>query len=131
MTPLEMAEVMVKALDLKKAADISLLEIEKLTVLADYFIICTGTSTTHIKALSDEVERVMAEREITPHHIEGYLSGGWVLMDFGSVVVHIFLKDMREFYTLERMWNDAKRIDVQAITDANQPGGSADGSLVK
>ncbi len=73
----------------------------------------------------------MAELEITPHHIEGYLSGGWVLMDFGSVVVHLFLKDMREFYMLERMWGDAKRIDTAALIEGEKTGVSTDGSLVK
>jgi ribosome-associated protein len=128
MTSLEMAQEIVKTLDDKKASDITLLEIEKLTVLADYFVICTGTSTTHIRAMSDEVERALAAREITAHHVEGYLSGGWVLMDFGGVVVHLFLKDMREFYMLERMWSDAKRVDISGLVSPNQ---SIHGSLVR
>ncbi len=131
MTPLQIAQTIVRTLNEKKASDITLLEIEKLTVLADYFVICTGTSTTHIRALSDEVERVMASYEITPHHIEGYLSGGWLLMDFGSVVVHLFLKDMREFYMLERMWQDAGRVDISALLDVKSADGNMDGSLVR
>lgn len=123
MTTKEMAEAIVKALDAKKASDIMLLELSELTVLADYFIICTGSSTTHIKAMADEAERVMAAVQILPHHTEGYLGGGWILMDFSGVVVHLFLKDMREFYMLERMWSDAKRIDISALTNTENTHG--------
>ena len=115
MTPQEIAEAAVMALDSKKAHDIKLLKTESLTILADYFIICTATSTTQIKTLSDEVEKVLSEKGEPPLRREGYRSGGWVLIDFGSVVVHLFLKEIREFYSLERLWSDAKDVDISSI----------------
>ena len=115
MTPQEIAESAVKALDSKKAHDIKLLKTENLTILADYFIICTANSTTQIKTLSDEVEKVLSQKGEPPLRREGYRSGGWVLIDFGSVIVHLFLKEIREFYSLERLWSDAKDVDISSI----------------
>ena len=118
-TPLEVAKIAVSALDAKKATDIKLLETKDLTVLAEYFIICTATSTTHIKTLSDEVQKVLEENGEKPLRTEGLRSGGWILVDFGCVVVHLFLKDIREFYSLERLWVDAKTIDVAPLLQEN------------
>lgn len=115
LTSFEMAELAVKALDGKKAKDIKLLETRDVTVLADYFVICTASSTTQIKTLSDEVSKVLEEQGEAPIHVEGYRAGGWVLIDFGCLVVHLFLEDIREFYSLERLWGDAKEIDISAI----------------
>lgn len=112
LTPLEAAEKAVRALDAKKAKDIRVLETRELTVLADYFIICTAGSTTQIKTLADEVEKSLKENGEPALHTEGYRGGGWVLVDFGAVVVHIFLKDIREFYSLERLWRDAREVDI-------------------
>ena len=112
LTPQEMAEIIVETLDNKKAQDIKLLRTTDVTILANYFVICTATSTTQIKTLSDELEKVMKEKGETPLRREGYRSGGWVLVDFGCVVVHLFLKDIREFYTLERLWGDAEDVDL-------------------
>ena len=91
MTPKEMALVLAEALDSKKGQDIKVLETGALTTLADYFVICTATSTTQVKALADECEKVMKERGEAPHHIEGHRGGTWVLLDFSSVVVHLFM----------------------------------------
>ena len=115
MTPKQVAEKIVKALDDKKARDIKLLKTDDLTVLADYFVICTAGSTTQIKTLADEVDKVMSEAGEPPLRREGYRSGGWVLLDFGCVVVHLFMEETREFYNLERLWGDAEEIDVGAI----------------
>jgi len=112
LTPYEIAELIVKALDSKKAQDIKLLKTRDVTTLADYFVICTATSTTQIKTLSDEVEKVLKERGEMPLRREGYRSGGWVLVDFGCVVVHLFLKDIREFYALEGKWSDAEEVKL-------------------
>ena len=112
MTPTEIAGLIVKTLDSKKAQDIKLLKTHDVTILADYFVICTATSVTQIKTLSDEVERILKESGETPLRREGYRSGGWVLIDFGCVVAHLFLKDIREFYSLEHLWGDAKDIDI-------------------
>lgn len=111
--PKELASIIVKILDDKKATDIEVLDVNKSTTLADFFVICTGTSTTQIKALADEVEfRLKNEYGITPHHVEGYISANWILLDYSSVVVHVFHKEMREFYALERLWKDSPKITV-------------------
>jgi len=117
MTPKEQAIIIVKALDAKKAEGMTLLELSPLgdNVLSDYFVIATGTSMTHLRTLSDEAEKSMDLRGIRPHHIEGYDRGGWVLLDYGAVLVHLFLKDMRQFYMLERLWVDAPRVDLSDI----------------
>ncbi len=107
-TPKEMAQAVVKALEEKKGQDICVMETTELTTLADYFVICTANSTTHVKTLADETEKVLEALGETPHHIEGYRSGSWVLLDYGCLVVHLFLEEAREFYALERLWSDAK-----------------------
>jgi ribosome-associated protein len=117
LTPKEVMTLAVRALDDKKANALQVLQTRDVTILADYFIICTATSTTQIKTLSDEVERVMKERGEAPLRTEGYRSGGWVLVDFGCVVVHIFLKDLREFYNLERLWSDATPLDLAPLLE--------------
>jgi ribosome-associated protein len=114
-TPREMAEIAVKALDSKKAKDITLLETKDITVLADYFIICTAGSTTQIKTLTDEVDKALTEQGEPALRTEGYRNGGWVLVDFGCLIVHIFLQEIREFYDLERLWSDAPQIDISGI----------------
>ena len=115
MTPKEIAEQIVKTLDGKMAHDLKLLRTTDVTVLADYFVICTATSTTQIKTLADEVEAVMEAKGEAKLHREGYRSGGWVLIDFGCVVVHIFMEEARQFYNLERLWADAEEIDLTEL----------------
>lgn len=109
----------VEILDSKKAQDIDVLETEKVTTMTDYFIIATGTSTTQIKALADEVDFKLSELSIKPKHIEGYDGGTWVLVDYIDVVVHIFHKESRAFYSLERLWTDAPRLDISSIVKDN------------
>ena len=113
LSPQELAKLVVKTLDGKKATDIKVLKTFELTVLADYFIICTATSTTQIKTLTGEVEKIAKDLGEPLPRSEGYRSGGWVLVDYGSVVVHLFLKELREFYSLERLWGDAEEIDFK------------------
>ena len=113
--PTEIAGHVVNALDSKKAVDIKLLRTTEITVLADYFVICTANSTTQLKTLSDEVEKQLKDIGETALRREGHRSGGWVLIDFGCVVVHLFIKEARDFYTLERLWGDAEDIDIQTI----------------
>ena len=113
---LEMAREAVRALDAKKGSDIRVLTIgNDGDVVADYFIICTAGSSTQIKTLSDEVQKVLAEQGEEPLHVEGYRSGGWLLVDYGCIVVHLFLKETREFYSLERLWSDAPEVDVSDL----------------
>ena len=111
----EMAELAVRALDGKKGRDIKALETGELTTLAEYFVLCTGTSNTQIKALSDAVEQVLSDAGEEPHHIEGHRDGTWVLMDYSAVVVHIFTEEAREFYDLERLWKDANDVDISGL----------------
>ncbi len=95
-------------LDDKKAKNIEVIDISDVSVLADYFIICSGTSNTHIRALSDELDFKMEEAGYNLLHKEGYDSARWILLDFGEVVVHIFHEEDRSFYSLERLWADGK-----------------------
>ena len=112
LAPKEVAKFVVDALDEKNAKDIKVLKTEDLTVLANYFVICTATSSTHIKTLSDMVEHALEEQGEPPRRREGYRDGGWVLIDFGCVVVHLFLEEIREFYNLERLWGDAEEVTL-------------------
>ena len=96
----------VEILEDKKAKDISIINIEEITSLADYFVICTGTSTTHIKTLADELDERMDKQGFKPLRKEGYNSARWILIDYGDVVVHIFHEEDRSFYKLERLWSD-------------------------
>ena len=112
MTANEIALTAVKALDSKKGQDIKCLETGHLTTLADYFVLCTATSTTQVKAMSDACEEAMEKNGEQVHHIEGHRGGTWLLMDFSSVVVHVFTDEARKFYDLERLWGDAQEIDL-------------------
>ena len=119
MTPKEIALSCVRALDAKKGQDIKMLETGALTTLADYLVICSATSTTQIKALCDECEKVLKEQGEAPHHIEGHRGGTWVLLDFSAVVVHIFNDEARKFYDLERLWSDAQPVDLGGVLTAD------------
>ena len=113
MTSYESAMLLANTLDGKKGEEIKVLKTEGLTTLADYFVICTATSTTQIKAMSDACEEAMEKRGERVHHIGGHRGGTWLLMDFSSVVVHIFMDEARKFYDLERLWADAEEIPVE------------------
>ena len=112
MTSYEMAVLLAKTLDGKKGLDIKVLKTEELTTLADYFVICTATSTTQVKALADVCEKNLKDAGEPPHHVEGHRGGSWILLDFSSVVVHIFMDETRKFYDLERLWSDAAEVDL-------------------
>ena len=115
MTANEIALTAVKALDSKKGQDIKCLETGHLTTLADYFVLCTATSTTQVKAMSDACEEAMEKQGETVHHIEGHRDGSWLLMDFSCVIVHVFTDEARKFYDLERLWADAQEVDLSDI----------------
>ena len=115
MDSLALATSTAQILDSKKALDIEILKIEDLTTITDYFVIATGTSTTQIKALAGEVEVKLKEQGVTPLHVEGYDSATWILLDYGSVIVHIFHKESRAFYSLERLWSDAQKVSLEDI----------------
>lgn len=107
----EIIKTAVKAIDGKKGEDIQVIGISDLTVLADYFIIATATSSTQVKAIAEEVEYKLTLQGVEPHHIEGEKTL-WVCLDYNSVVIHIFHKQQREFYQLERLWEDGEKIDI-------------------
>ena len=116
MTPKEMALLAAKALDGKKGMEIKVMEVTELTSLADYFVICTGGSTTQINALCDAVEeKLELEAGEKPIHREGHRGGIWVLLDYGCIVVHVFNNEAREFYSLERLWNDGQNVDLSDV----------------
>lgn len=104
------------ALNNKKAKQLKALKIDDLTTLADYFVIATATSSTHVRALADEVEEKLKEQSVEPHHIEGR-STGWIVLDYTSVIVHVFTPNEREFYSLDSMWSDAQEINLDTILD--------------
>ena len=119
MTSYEMAMLLAKALDSKKGEDIKVLKTEELTTLADYFVLCTAGSSTQVKAMSDACEEAMEKNGEQAHHIEGHRGGTWLLMDFSSVVVHVFTDEARKFYDLERLWADAQEIDLSEVLTPN------------
>ena len=108
----EIARAIADVLDSMKARDIKLLRVSDKTVMTDYFVICSGTSNTQIKALSGEVEYKLGERGVSPLHIEGYETGTWIAMDYAHVMVHIFNREKRDFYKLEKLWGDACEVPL-------------------
>ena len=115
--PKVLAEEIVKALDSKRAQKIEVIQVGDITILADYFILCTATSTTQIRTLADLAEETAEKLGEQLHHREGERDSGWVLLDFSTVVVHIFLPEQREFYDLERLWQDGKSVDLTALLE--------------
>ena len=115
LTAKEVAYEVTKALDSKKGKDIKLLRINEVSSLADYFLICTGTSNTHVKTLCDYAEYTMEQLGEPMLGREGHRGNSWELLDYGSVVVHVFTEEAREFYALERLWADAQQEDISGI----------------
>lgn len=117
MTAYEQAIMAAKAIDSKKGLDIQVIEISDITVLADYMVIATGTSSTHVKALADEVEYQLDNAGVSVSHIEGYRSNSWILLDYVDVIVNVFDDEARHFYDLDRLWQDGKPVDLTGIVD--------------
>ena len=116
MTAKEAAALAVKALDSKMGVDIQLIEITDVSTLADYFLICTGSSNTQINALCGSVEKLLEEQAgEKPLRREGYRDGTWVLLDYGCICVHVFSAEARSFYDLERLWADGKPLDLTGV----------------
>ena len=105
-----LAKLVVEALEDKKANDVRVLDISEVTVIADYFIIASGANKKQVQALSDNVEETLGRKGYVPKQTEGYRSAGWVLMDYGDVVVHVFDEENRLFYDLEHIWKDGREI---------------------
>ena len=115
LTPKEIAYAVTKALDEKKGMDIKLLKIDQVSTLADYFLICTGTSNTHVRTLCDYAEFTLEQLGEPMLGREGHRGSAWELLDYGTIVVHVFTEEARKFYDLERLWGDAEVIDIQDI----------------
>lgn len=111
----ELVKIAYKALDDKKAEDIKIIDIADISVIADYFVIANGTNSSQVEAMTDSVTDELAKHNIHPKRVEGIRSSGWILMDFGDVVVHIFSKEDRLFYDLERIWKDGKTVEPDAL----------------
>ena len=105
-TPTRVREAVAAAED-RKAVDLRVLHLEKISDFTDYFLICSGTSERQVQAIADSVQEKMREGRVRPLHVEGYNRGQWVLLDYGDFVVHIFQDEPRRFYSLERLWGDA------------------------
>ena len=103
------------ALNEKKGEDIKIIEIGKLSTVADYFIIANGSNAPHVESLVDNVEEELLKEHIHAERIEGVRSSGWILMDYSDVVIHVFSKEDRLFYDLERIWRDGKEVDVETL----------------
>lgn len=115
LTAKEVATIATKAMDSKKGMNIKLLKIDRVSSLADYFLICTGTSNTHVRTLCDYAQYALEEAGETMLGREGHRSNTWELLDFGCVVIHVFTEDARKFYDLERLWADAEQVDLKDI----------------
>ena len=115
MTSLEIAQETVRALDSKKAQEIRLIGVREISSLGDYFVIATANSSTQAKALADEVEFRLSQAGIEPDHVEGRNGNTWILLDYDTVIVHVFLNKTRDFYDLERLWKDGELVPLDGL----------------
>ena len=115
LAPKEIAYEVTKALDAKKGMDIKLLKIDRVSSLAAYFLICTGPSNTHVKTLCDYAEYTLEQLGENMLGREGHRGNSWELLDYGTIVIHVFTEEAREFYDLERLWADAENVDLSDI----------------
>ena len=113
MEPKKLAELIENAIDDRKGKKIEVIDTSNMTTIADYFIIASGTSTTHLRGMADAVEEKLLEQGVRCSHIEGYDTATWILLDYLDVVVHLFLQEEREYYSIERLWrNGASRSEI-------------------
>ena len=113
MTSLETAKLAAKVLDSKKGIDIKIIKIADISSITDYFVIATGGSNTHVKTLAEEVEFKLDEAGISVTHVDGHRSDTWIVLDYVDVIVHVFSEEAREYYDLERLWQDGEVIDIE------------------
>jgi ribosome-associated protein len=109
---LDKVKLAVTAAEDKKALDLVVLNLTEITSFADYFVICHGTSSRQVQAIADEIEDRLKKQRVRPLNIEGYHNAEWVLMDYGSMIVHVFSATSRRFYDLERLWRDAEKVEL-------------------
>lgn len=117
LTSKELLEKAVEILNNRKAEDLTAIEIGNISIIADYFLLATGNSTTQVKSLAEEVEFQFSQAGVEPLRTEGVRSGTWAVLDYGGLVVHIFHRETREFYNLERLWADGERVDIQQLIE--------------
>lgn len=110
-----MAKIAYNAMDEKMAEDIRVIDISEISTIADYFIICNGSNSSQVEAIRDYVDEMLTRAGYTANRVEGGSSTSWILMDYGDVVIHVFSKEDRLFYDLERIWRDGKQLDVEDI----------------
>lgn len=115
---MEQARLAGQAAGDKKAQEIVVLGVTELTTLCDYFVICSGTSTLQVRAIADGIEERLGQAGVALRHKEGYNEGRWVLLDFGDLVVHIFITEDRRYYNIERLWGDAPRLEESLLSGA-------------
>ena len=113
----KMAKLAVGALEDKKGEDIKIIDIHEISTLADYFLIASGTNTSQVQAMTDNVEEVLGRAGYECRQIEGYQSAGWILMDYGDIIVHVFNREDRLFYDLERIWRDGKIMEASEFAE--------------
>ena len=114
---LNLVKAAVQSLDEHKAEDVHVLKVSDITSLADYFILATGNSTTHVRALVDYLDTDLSKRDFKPSRTEGYQTSVWTVLDYDSVVIHVFSEDTRRFYDLERLWQDAETVSAASFLE--------------
>lgn len=112
LSPQEKVNIIVQAAEERKSFDITILDIRTVSIVADYFIICSGRSNTHVQAIAENIQKRLKETDTRALHLEGFKEGRWILLDYGDVVVHVFQEAERQFYNLERLWRDAEVVDL-------------------
>ncbi len=117
MTPIEIATKAALLLDDKKAQNIKVIKVEEISSLCDYFVVASGTSSTQVQALADNVEEKLKTEGVAPYAVEGYRSNGWILLDYGTVLVHVFTTDARDYYDLDHLWSDGVEIEIDYKTE--------------
>jgi ribosome-associated protein len=118
LTSRELLIAALKILDGKKAEDVTAIDIEGISVIADYFLLASGNSTTQVKALAEEIEFKLSEQGVKPLRIEGAQSASWIILDYGDLIIHVFHHETRAFYNLERLWADGKTLDAKQLIEA-------------
>lgn len=116
----EMTKLTLKALEDKKANDIRIIDIGGVSVIADYFVIASGSNTNQVQAMADNVREALGRAGFEPRQVEGYGSASWILMDYNDIIIHIFSEESRMFYDLERIWRDGKDISLDEFKEKTQ-----------
>ena len=111
-TAAEVAKVIADVLDAKKGRDVKIIHVEEKTVIAEYFVLCTGNSSTQVKGLVGEVEYQLERRGVKPYNVEGRDNNSWILMDYSNIIVHVFSREARDFYNLDKLYGDSSTVSV-------------------